>query len=162
MEKFELTVIGGGPGGYSAALRGAARGLKTLLVEKDRLGGTCLNHGCIPTKSLVHSASLYRKLQDAGAFGIRTGEVGFDYARIQPVSYTHLDVYKRQAEARVLFPRTPLYLGCMRPGGRHREELDCLALGIGINKIVRATAAARRLAVKMRLKVNYGKECCAL
>jgi uncharacterized radical SAM superfamily protein len=66
------------------------------------------------------------------------------------------------AEARVLFPRTPLYLGCMRPGGRHREELDCLALGIGINKIVRATAAARRLAVKMRLKVNYGKECCAL
>lgn len=83
MEKFELTVIGGGPGGYSAALRGAARGLKTLLVEKDRLGGTCLNHGCIPTKSLVHSASLYRKLQDAGAFGIRTGEVGFDYARIQ-------------------------------------------------------------------------------
>ncbi len=66
------------------------------------------------------------------------------------------------AEARVLFPRTPLYLGCMRPGGRHREELDCLALGIGINKIVRPTAAARRLAVKMRLKVNYGKECCAL
>lgn len=60
MEQFQLTVIGGGPGGYSAALRGAARGLKTLLVEKECPGGTCLNHGCIPTKSLLHSASLYR------------------------------------------------------------------------------------------------------
>ena len=83
MEQFQLTVIGGGPGGYSAALRGAARGLKTLLVEKERPGGTCLNHGCIPTKSLLHSASLYRKLQDAATFGIQTGKVGFDYVKIQ-------------------------------------------------------------------------------
>ena len=48
MEKFQLIIIGGGPGGYSAALRGAALGLKTLLIEQERLGGTCLNHGCIP------------------------------------------------------------------------------------------------------------------
>ncbi len=83
MEQFQLTVVGGGPGGYSAALRGAALGLKTLLIEEERLGGTCLNHGCIPTKSLLHSASLYRKLKDAPAFGIRTGEVALDYARVQ-------------------------------------------------------------------------------
>lgn len=83
MEQFQLTVIGGGPGGYSAALRGAALGLKTLLIEKERLGGTCLNHGCIPTKSLLHSAALYRNLKGAAAFGIHAGEVGFDYARIQ-------------------------------------------------------------------------------
>ena len=81
--QYELVVIGGGPGGYSAALRGAALGLKTLLVEKEHLGGTCLNHGCIPTKSLLHSASLYRKLESAGTFGIRTGEIGFDYPKIQ-------------------------------------------------------------------------------
>lgn len=83
MDKYQLIVIGGGPGGYSAALRGAALGLKTLLVEEERLGGTCLNHGCIPTKSLVYSAGLYRKLQDAATFGICTGEVGFDYTKIQ-------------------------------------------------------------------------------
>ncbi len=83
MEKFQLIIIGGGPGGYSAALRGAALGLKTLVIEKERLGGTCLNHGCIPTKSLVYSAFLYRKLKEAGNFGIRTGEVGIDYAKIQ-------------------------------------------------------------------------------
>ncbi len=83
MEQYQLTVIGGGPGGYSAALRGAAMGLKTLLVEKERPGGTCLNHGCIPTKSLIYSASLYRKLKEAATFGICSGEIGFDYARVQ-------------------------------------------------------------------------------
>lgn len=66
------------------------------------------------------------------------------------------------AEARALFPRIPLYLGCMRPGGRYREMLDCLALGIGINKIVRPTVPARRLAGQMGLKVLFGEECCAL
>ena len=66
------------------------------------------------------------------------------------------------AEARLLFPRAPLYLGCMRPGGRHREQLDCLALSIGINKIVQPAAAARRLAVQMGLEIIFGEECCAL
>lgn len=82
MEQFQLTVIGGGPGGYSAALRGAALGLKTLLVERENLGGTCLNHGCIPTKSLLHSASLYRKFREASVFGISAGEISFDYGKI--------------------------------------------------------------------------------
>lgn len=83
MERFQLIVIGGGPGGYGAALRGAALGLKTLLIERERLGGTCLNHGCIPTKSLVYSASLYRALKNAADFGITAGEIGFEYARVQ-------------------------------------------------------------------------------
>lgn len=82
MEQFQLTVIGGGPGGYSAALRAAALGLKTLLVEKENLGGTCLNHGCIPTKSLIHSASLYRKFKDSSTFGISAREISFDYGKI--------------------------------------------------------------------------------
>jgi len=83
MEQFQLAVIGGGPGGYSAALRGAELDLKTLLVEKERPGGTCLHHGCIPTKSLLYSASLYRKLKDAATFGILTGAVSFDYDKVQ-------------------------------------------------------------------------------
>jgi len=81
--RFELVVIGGGPGGYSAALRGANLGLKTLLIEKKDLGGTCLNHGCIPTKSLLYSASLYRKFAGAGIFGIHARELSFDYAGVQ-------------------------------------------------------------------------------
>lgn len=72
------------------------------------------------------------------------------------------EVARVLAEARSLFPRIPLYLGCMRPGGRYREILDCLALGTGINKIVRPTAPVKRLAVQMGLRVLFGEECCAL
>ncbi|MBS4023463.1 MAG: dihydrolipoyl dehydrogenase [Dethiobacter sp.] len=83
MEHYQLTVIGGGPGGYAAALRAAALGQKTLLIEKETLGGTCLNHGCIPTKTLFHSAQLYNKIKKAGEFGFSTGEVTFSYGKIQ-------------------------------------------------------------------------------
>ncbi len=83
MEHYHLTVIGGGPGGYTAALRAAALGKKTLLIEKERLGGTCLNHGCIPTKTLYHCAGLYHKIKKAHEFGLTTGEVGFSYEKIQ-------------------------------------------------------------------------------
>lgn len=72
------------------------------------------------------------------------------------------EVARVLAEARVIFPGTPLYLGCLRPGGRYRELLDCLALRIGINKIVQPAAAARRLAAEMGLQVVFGEECCAL
>jgi dihydrolipoamide dehydrogenase len=83
MKKYQLVVIGGGPGGYTAALRAAALGQKTLLVEKENLGGTCLNHGCIPTKTLFHSAEFYTKLKKAEEFGFSTGEINFSYAKIQ-------------------------------------------------------------------------------
>lgn len=80
---YQLTIIGGGPGGYTTALKGAALGLKTLLVEKESLGGTCLNHGCIPTKVLTHTASIYQKIKKADELGITTGPVGFSFQKIQ-------------------------------------------------------------------------------
>lgn len=66
------------------------------------------------------------------------------------------------AAARISFPKTPIYLGCLRPGGSYREQLDCLALKAGINKIVQPAPAARRLAEKLGLTVKRGEECCAL
>ena len=65
----DLIIIGGGPGGYSAAIRGGQRGLKVTLIEKDKLGGTCLNRGCIPTKALLHHAYLYTSMTKSKAFG---------------------------------------------------------------------------------------------
>ena len=59
MNNFDVCIIGGGPGGYTAAIEAERRGLKVLLIEKKTLGGTCLNLGCIPTKSLLKSAELY-------------------------------------------------------------------------------------------------------
>jgi dihydrolipoamide dehydrogenase len=68
---YDVIVVGGGPGGYVAAIRGAQRGGKIALVEADRLGGCCLNRGCIPTKALVKSAEVYGQSRRAGTFGVR-------------------------------------------------------------------------------------------
>ena len=83
MKEYDLIVIGAGPGGYEAAFEAADRGMKTALVEKDALGGTCLNRGCIPTKALLHAAGLYTMAAGASAFGIDVGEVTADPARMQ-------------------------------------------------------------------------------
>ena len=83
MREYDLIVIGAGPGGYEAAFEAADLGMKTALIEKDAPGGTCLNRGCIPTKSLLHGAELYRKMKESEAFGIFPGEVSFDLSRMQ-------------------------------------------------------------------------------
>src|SRR5713101_6000942 len=75
---FDVIVIGGGPGGYVAALRAAQLGATTAIVEKDRLGGTCLVRGCIPTKALLQSSELYTAVQKGAEFGVVARQVGFD------------------------------------------------------------------------------------
>ena len=81
---MKLAVIGGGPGGYVAAIRAAQLGAEVTLIEKNAMGGTCLNVGCIPTKALIHSADLYHEIQkDAAKNGILVGEVSIDFAAMQ-------------------------------------------------------------------------------
>ena len=82
MEKFDVVIIGGGPGGYVAAIRAAGLGLKTALVEKEHLGGICLNWGCIPIKSLLKSAELLEKIRHADKFGINVEKASFDIQKI--------------------------------------------------------------------------------
>lgn len=79
---YQAAVIGGGPGGYVAAIRLAQLGVETALIEKDKLGGTCLNRGCIPTKALLHSAKVYKTVCEAERYGVNVKDVSFDYAKI--------------------------------------------------------------------------------
>jgi dihydrolipoamide dehydrogenase len=81
-EPYDLIVIGAGPGGYVAAIRAAQLGLKTAVVEREHLGGICLNWGCIPTKALLRSADVYRLARSAGDYGLTVAEPGFDIAKI--------------------------------------------------------------------------------
>lgn len=77
---FDVVVIGGGPGGYAAALYGASAGLKVAVVEKDKVGGTCLHRGCIPAKEFLETATIYREIQTAAEFGITTGAPSVDFS----------------------------------------------------------------------------------
>jgi dihydrolipoyl dehydrogenase len=80
---FQLAILGGGPGGYVAAIRAAQLGFKTVLIDKDKLGGICLNWGCIPTKSLLRNAEIYDTVKNHGSdFGIKYKELDFDFNRI--------------------------------------------------------------------------------
>jgi len=81
-ETFDLAVLGGGPGGYVAAIRAAQLGMNVCVIEKDRLGGLCLNWGCIPSKALIRSAEVYRLIQEADQFGIQVGKLEFDAKKI--------------------------------------------------------------------------------
>jgi dihydrolipoamide dehydrogenase len=77
-QSFDVIVIGSGPGGYVAAIRAAQLGFKTAIVERDYLGGICLNWGCIPTKALLRSAEVFHYMQHAKDYGLSAGTVGFD------------------------------------------------------------------------------------
>ncbi|WP_424363214.1 dihydrolipoyl dehydrogenase [Methylocystis parvus] len=81
-DAYDLVVVGGGPGGYVAAIRAAQLGLKTAVVEREHLGGICLNWGCIPTKALLRSAEVYRLAKDGARYGVTGAAPGFDAARI--------------------------------------------------------------------------------
>ena len=83
MKDFDLIVIGADPGGYVAAIKAAKLGMKTAIVENIRVGGTCLNRGCIPAKAMIHAAGLYKEISREGEIiGVYADNVRFDYSKI--------------------------------------------------------------------------------
>ncbi len=94
----DVAVIGAGPGGYVAALRAAGMGASVAVVEKDEVGGTCLNRGCIPTKAILSSTNLLRQIHRAGEFGISVGEVSYDAHAIASRSRTIVETMRKGVE----------------------------------------------------------------
>src|SRR5262249_14303188 len=82
MDSFDVIVVGGGPGGYVCAIRAAQLGLKTAVVEREKLGGICLNWGCIPTKALLRSSEIWHLLHRLGDFRFAADNVRFDLPKI--------------------------------------------------------------------------------
>src|SRR5260370_5898774 len=79
---FDLVVVGGGPGGYVAAIRAAQLGMKTALVEREQLGGICLNWGCIPTKALLRASEIYHLLHNLDQFGFSARDIAYDPKKV--------------------------------------------------------------------------------
>lgn len=86
-EKYDLIVIGAGPGGYEAAIKAAHKGIKTAVIENREVGGTCLNRGCVPTKALMHTTHLYREMSNCEELGLQVDQVAVDIKQM----YSHKD-----------------------------------------------------------------------
>lgn len=82
MQNFDIVIIGAGPGGYVAAIRASQLGLKTAIIEREHLGGVCLNWGCIPTKALLRSAEVFHLMENANSFGLKATGISFDLEAI--------------------------------------------------------------------------------
>ncbi|MDO5594254.1 MAG: FAD-dependent oxidoreductase, partial [Eubacteriales bacterium] len=93
MSDYQLIVIGAGPGGYTAALQAAKRGLRTAVVERREVGGTCLNRGCIPTKTLLHASQVYFDAKHSAPIGVHVGEISVDLGE--------MFAYKRKVSAQL-------------------------------------------------------------
>src|SRR5437867_7932760 len=121
---FDVVVIGGGPGGYVAALRAAQLGASTAIVEKDRMGGTCLVRGCIPTKALLQSTELYSLAKGGEPFGVVTGNVGFDWPTAQKRKTQVVDQLVKGVEGLLKAGGVTSLHGAARLAGKGQVAID--------------------------------------
>src|SRR5687767_11763217 len=119
-ERYQVVVIGAGPGGYVAALRAAEHGLSVAVVERDRLGGVCANQGCIPTKALLRSAEVYSLARDAASFGVIVEGVRFDFAAIVERAKQTAARMEKSVEALLRAAKVPVHRGAARLAGSGR------------------------------------------
>ncbi len=145
-EKYDIAVLGGGPGGYVAAIRAGQLGFKTALIDKDKLGGICLNWGCIPTKSLLKNAEVYDLVKNHGEdFGITAKELSFDFTRIIKRSRNISDTITRNVEVLVKKNKVDRIKGFGKLANKNQIEIydDNLKKTQTINadKIIIATGA---------------------
>lgn len=96
--KYDLLIIGAGPGGYTAALKAADSGLKVGVIEKEKLGGVCLNRGCIPTKALLHASSIFATLQKCDEFGVSADFISFDFKKMQKYKKGAVEDYRNEIQ----------------------------------------------------------------
>src|SRR6266700_2519388 len=137
---FDVVVIGGGPGGYVAALRAAQLGASTAIIEKDRMGGTCLVRGCIPTKALLQSTELYSLAKGGRPFGLVTDNVGFDWPTAQKRKTQVVDQLVKGVEGLLKAGGVTSLGGAARLAGKGQVAIDGEA--ITAKDIVIATGSA--------------------
>ena len=123
-KQFDVTVIGGGPGGYVAAIRAAQLGMKVGLIERDKLGGICLNWGCIPSKALLKSAELYNSFKKAGDFGISFSDLKFDFTKIIKRSRDVADRVSKGVEYLMKKNKIEVISGSAKLTGRNSIEVS--------------------------------------
>ncbi len=129
MERYELVVIGAGPGGYVAAIRAAQLGLKTAVVEKDKPGGVCLNWGCIPSKAILTSAELYETVKEGEQYGVKVHGLSCDYPQVIKRSREVAERLAKGVEFLLRKNHIPLIAGTGRLEGKNRVIVEAQSQG---------------------------------
>jgi dihydrolipoamide dehydrogenase len=144
-KRFDIAVLGGGPGGYPAAIRAAQRGKNVALIEAREMGGTCLNRGCIPSKALIANAEILNSIQHANAFGIQVGDVSFDYSQMVKRKNTVVENIRTSLEGLITSNNITIIRGygkCVSPRAIKVEGQDKML--IETDKIIIATGSEPR------------------
>ncbi|MDZ5762049.1 Dihydrolipoyl dehydrogenase [Candidatus Cyrtobacter comes] len=142
--KFDLVVIGAGPGGYVAAIRGAQLGMKTAVIEKEHLGGVCLNFGCIPTKALLKAADIYKTIKNSEEFGISCKDVSFDIKKIVERSRNVAQKLSKGIEFLLQKNNVTLFKGHATLSGNSKIDVKNSSENISAKNIIIATGARAR------------------
>ena len=123
-EEFEVVVIGGGPGGYAAALYGAAAGLRIAVVERDKVGGTCLHRGCIPAKQFLETATVFRTVVGAKEFGVVADQPSIDFGAAQARKQKVVDQLWKGLQTLMRGRKITTVIGTGRLGPHHLVTVD--------------------------------------
>jgi len=121
---FDVLVIGSGPGGYVAAIRAAQLGLRVVLVERGRIGGVCLNIGCIPTKAIIHQAEIFRNRSKLAAMGVALDDSGFRYEAVRDVSRKAADTLSKGVAYLLKKNKVEVIAGTARLVSAHEVSVD--------------------------------------
>ena len=97
--QFDVVVVGAGPGGYTAAVKAAEFGMQVAVIEKKKIGGTCVNRGCIPTKALLYASNMFHMMQNCDEFGVSTDFISFDFGKMQRYKRNAVEKYRESVEA---------------------------------------------------------------
>ena len=147
MERYDLVVIGAGPGGYVAAIRAAQLGLSVAVVEKDQPGGVCLNWGCIPSKAILTSAEMYEDLKQGERYGIKVSGLSFDYPQVIKRSRQVAGRLAKGVEYLLKKNKVPLFKGTGRLEAKNRVVIEASgqeAQQVEAERIVIATGSRER------------------
>ena len=148
-EEFDVVVVGGGPGGYATALYAAAAGLSVAIVERDKVGGTCLHRGCIPAKEFLETAAVRRTIGDSKEFGIDVADVSVDFSRSQDRKNSVVDKLFKGLSGLLKGRKVTILTGTgTLKSGRHVEVTDGEDAGrvvVGRNVVLAAGSVPRTL-----------------